>query len=73
MCDRERLGRLKEILTGKLVKVHIRAEDPNKARCITGVMAYLTTTPPYIIVLKHPNTDELYIVNWKEVAWIEVP
>jgi len=72
MNDDERLKKFKEFLTGREVRVYIRSHDPAKARCISGPLAFMTTKPPYIIIVKDPNTHVIYVINWKEVAWMEV-
>ena len=73
MGDLEKFKGLKKLLTGKPVKVYIRGRDPTPFVCKTGIVAYFTTTPPYILVLKDPNDDKIYVINWKEVAWVEAP
>jgi len=71
--DLEKFKGLKKLLTGKPVKVYIRGRDPTPFVCKTGIVAYFTTIPPYILVLKDPNDDKIYVINWKEVAWVEAP
>jgi len=73
MYEQDRLKGLKKLLVGKLVKVYIRGRDPNPFVCKTGIVAYVNTLPPYILILKDPNSDTVYVINWKEVSWLEVP